>query len=104
MTGGGGSISGVVSDGGTVSDIRRNSAAGGIRSNGGNIAAGDESGLNPKRQKGFAVSSNIETPRLTDMRAKQGSIVARFFTFAQRKSSLVVELYNAVFSCDEQLM
>ena len=31
------------------------------------------------------------------MKAKQGAIVARFLTFFQRKSSLVIELYNASF-------
>ena len=55
-------------------------------------------GLNPNRQKGFDMQfPRIETPRLTDMKAKQSAIVARFLTFAQRKSSLVVELYNTVF-------
>ena len=39
----------------------------------------------------------IETPRLADMQAKQGAVVARFLTFAQRKSSLVIELYNSAF-------
>ena len=58
----------------------------------------DSSGLNPMRQKGFtSQASRIETPRLTDMRAKQGAVVARFLTFSQRKSSLVIELYNGVF-------
>ena len=57
-----------------------------------------QSGLNPNRQRGFGESfPRIETPRLTDMRAKQGAVVARFLTFFQRKSSLVVELYNTVF-------
>ena len=31
------------------------------------------------------------------MNAKQGAIVARFLTFFQRKTSLVIELYNAAF-------
>ena len=61
----------------------------------------DSTGLNPDRQRGFVdqavQSSRIETPSLEDMRAKQGAVVARFLTFAQRKSSLVVELYNAAF-------
>ena len=57
-----------------------------------------QDGLNPNRQRGFDMQfPRIETPRLTDMRAKQSAIVARFLTFAQRKSSLVVELYNTVF-------
>ena len=61
---------------------------------------GDVSGLNPNRQRGFGNSVSfprIETPRLADMKAKQGAVVARFLTFAQRKSSLVIELYNASF-------
>ena len=58
----------------------------------------DQSGLNPNRQRGFNDQfPRIETPRLADMKAKQGAVVARFLTFAQRKSSLVVELYNTVF-------
>ena len=58
----------------------------------------DQSGLNPDRQRGFGDKfPRIETPRLADMRAKQGAVVARFLTFFQRKSSLVVELYNAAF-------
>ena len=58
----------------------------------------DQSGLNPNRQKGFgAPSTRIETPTLSEMKAKQDAIVARFLTFAQRKASLVVELYNGVF-------
>ena len=59
----------------------------------------DDSGLNPNRQRGFGdqVPTRFETPRLSDMRAKQGAIVARFLTFFQRKSSLVIELYNAAF-------
>ena len=55
----------------------------------------DPSGLNPQRQRGFG--ERIETPRLSDMRAKQNAIVARFLNFAQRKLSLVAELYNASF-------
>ena len=59
---------------------------------------GDTSGLNPARQRGFTdQNARIETPRLTDMRAKDGAVVARFLTFDQRKSSLVIELYNGVF-------
>ena len=39
----------------------------------------DTSGLNPNRQKGFGDRfPRIETPRLADMRAKQGAVVARF--------------------------
>ena len=60
----------------------------------------DSSGLNPNRQRGFGEQlpmPRFETPRLSDMRAKQGAIVARFLTFFQRKCSLVIELYNAAF-------
>ena len=58
----------------------------------------DRSGMNPNRQKGFgSAASRIETPSLSDMQARQGAIVARFMTFAQRKSSFVVELYNTAF-------
>ena len=57
---------------------------------------GDNSGLNPHRLRGF-VTNRIETPSLSEMKARQGAIVARFMTFAQRKSSLVIELYNGVF-------
>ena len=83
----------------------------GAKSSGGNVAAwanvsgagskqtvGDGSGLNPYKDKGFGTAfPRIETPRLSDMRAKQGAIVARFLTFFQRKASLVIELYNAAF-------
>ena len=65
---------------------------------GGRQTVGDGSGLNPNRAKGFeSAFPRIETPRLSDMRAKQGAIVARFLTFFQRKTSLVIELYNAAF-------
>ena len=61
---------------------------------GGNVTGG----LNPNRQRGFgAAFPRIETPRLSDIKAKQGAIVARFLTFFQRKTSLVIELYNAAF-------
>ena len=67
----------------------------------------DQDGLNPNRQRGFGVSgmgSKVETQHkrigtssLNEMKAKQGAIVARFMTFSQRKSSLVVEMYNGAF-------
>ena len=61
-------------------------------------AAVDRAGLNPNRQRGFDANfPRIETPTLSDMRARQGAIVAKFLTFFQRKSSLVIELYNGVF-------
>ena len=64
----------------------------------GDFSVGDGSGLNPSRQRGFSgVFPRIDTPQLSDMKAKQGAIVARFLTFFQRKSSLVIELYNASF-------
>ena len=67
---------------------------------GGNELAGahDGSGLNPNRQRGFgSPSRRIETPSLSDMKARQAAVVAKFMTFFQRKCSLVIELYNAVF-------
>ena len=107
MTGGGGFL---LDRGGKNVNIGGNGVvAGGYRGAAGGIsaAAGGSStvaggisadGLNPNRQKGFDMQfPRIETPRLTDMRAKQSAVVARFLTFAQRKSSLVVELYNTVF-------
>ena len=39
----------------------------------------------------------VETPSLSEMRARQGAIVAKFMTFFQRKTSLVVEMYNQAF-------
>ena len=61
-------------------------------------SAVDRAGLNPNRQRGFDVNfPRMETPTLSDMRARQGAIVAKFLTFFQRKSSLVIELYNGVF-------
>ena len=60
-------------------------------------AAGDDSDFNPYRERGLGVSSRIETSRLVDMKAKQGAIVARFLTFFQRKTSLVIELHNESF-------
>jgi hypothetical protein len=61
--------------------------------------ARDQSGLNPDRERGFgqAASVRMETPTLSDMRAKQGSIVAKFMTFFQRKFSLVIEMYETAF-------
>ena len=69
-------------------------AAGGYGSGGhgagGNVAGSsvggqkDASGLNANRQRGFSEPlTRIETPRLSDMKAKQGAVVARFLTFAQ---------------------
>ena len=55
----------------------------------------DSSGSNPHRQPEFGEQLPMpmfETPRLCDMRAKQGAIVKRFLTFFQRKCSLVTEL------------
>ena len=61
-------------------------------------AAVDRAGLNPNRKRGFDANfPRIETPTLSDMRVRQGAIVAKFLTFFQRKSSLVIELYNGVF-------
>ena len=49
--------------------------------------------------KGVSVSPclGLKLPRLSDMKAKQGAVIARFLTFAQRKSSLVIKLYNGAF-------
>ena len=52
--------------------------------------------LNPSRDKGFG-AMRMETPTMSDMRAKQGAIVARFMTFFQRKCSLVIEMYQGAF-------
>ena len=52
--------------------------------------------LNPNRNKGFG-SLRLETPSLSDMRAKQKAIVAKFMTFFQRKCSLVIEMYETPF-------
>ena len=38
-----------------------------------------------------------EAPSLNDMRARQGASVAKFMTFFKRKSSLVIEMYEACF-------
>ena len=60
----------------------------------------DDSGLNPNRVRGFgprSVGSNVEPPSLNDMRAKQGAIVAKFMTFFKRRSTLVIEMYEACF-------
>ena len=58
-----------------------------------NVTGGDSSGLNPHRARGFGDGfPRLETPRLADMKAKQGAIVAKFLTFFQRKSSLVIKL------------
>ena len=52
--------------------------------------------LNPTRFRGFG-GARMETPTMSDMRAKQGAIVARFMTFFQRKFSLVIEMYVGAF-------
>ena len=62
----------------------------------------DNSGLNPNRIRGFGSNSGdsstrIDTPSLNEMRAKQGAIVAKFMTFFKRKSSAVIEMYEACF-------
>ena len=67
----------------------------------------DQSGLNPNRIRGFGGisgdkggttgDSGVETPSLNQMMAKQGAIVAKFMTFFKRKSSLVIEMYEACF-------
>ena len=60
----------------------------------------DQLRLNPQRYRGFggqAVNTRVETPSLNDMRAKQKAIVSKFMTFFQRKSTLVIELYEHSF-------
>ena len=54
----------------------------------------DNSGLNPRRQRGFG---RIETPTLLDMQVKQGAVVSKFLTFLNRKKSLMIELYERAF-------
>ena len=50
------------------------------------------------RPRGFgAVNTRVKTPSLNDMRAKQKAIVAKFMTFFQRKSTLVIEMYEHAF-------
>ena len=56
----------------------------------------EQDGLHPLRPRGF-VNTRVETPSLNDMRAKQKAIVAKFMTFFQRKSTLVIELYEHAF-------
>ena len=66
-------------------------------------ATKDDSGLNPNRIRGFGSlngefnASKVETPSLNQMHAKQGAIVAKFMTFFKRKSTLVIEMYEACF-------
>ena len=74
----------------------------------GNRAANkDQSGLNPNRIRGFGGSQSsggpqrVETPSLNEMKAKQGAIVAKFMTFFKRKSTLVIEMYEACFYRDK---
>ena len=60
----------------------------------------ESSGLNPNRIRGFVSNrgqGRLETPSLNHMRAQQGAIVAKFFTFFKRKSTLVVEMYETAF-------
>ena len=63
----------------------------------GNNIDKNSDGLNPNRQRGFNAQSRIETPTLNDMKAKQGAIVSRFMTFANRKNTVMVELYERSF-------
>ena len=42
-------------------------------------------------------AQRIETPSLNEMKAKQGAIVAKFMTFFKRRSTLVIEMYEACF-------
>ena len=59
--------------------------------------------LNSRRIRGFGRQgqgsgvSNVDPPSLNDMRAKQGAIVAKFMTFFKRKSTIVIEMYEACF-------
>ena len=62
----------------------------------------DGSGLNPNRIRGFGSQlsngkSGVETPSMNQMRAKEGAIVAKFMTFFRRKSTIVIEMYEACF-------
>ena len=71
----------------------------------GGVEAGDGSGLNPNRIRGFGVrqpvggrgGGRLETPTLNEMKAKQGAIVAKFMTFFRRKNTLVIEMYEKSF-------
>ena len=54
-------------------------------------------GLNPNRQKGFNWQPRIETPTLNDMKAKQGAVVSKFMNFMNRKSTVMIELYEKAF-------
>ena len=85
---------------------RRNSGQTTVRSdnvNAGHRGARDESGLNPRRIRGFGAQASQVTdpPSLNDMRAKQGAIVAKFMTFFKRKSTIVIEMYEACFYKDK---
>ena len=77
--------------------------SGGNRKIPGMGAGGDQNmnkgsdGLNPNRQKGFSPQPRIETPTLNDMKAKQGAIVSKFMTFANRKNTVMIELYERAF-------
>ena len=67
---------------------------GGVGGASGGVGAGDGSGLNPNRIRGFGVQQavggrgggRLETPTLNEMKAKQGAIVAKFMTFFRRKT------------------
>ena len=51
----------------------------------GGLNRGDASGLNPDRQKGFGNQvMRVETPSLSEMRARQGAIVAKFMIYVLR--------------------
>ena len=60
----------------------------------------DHSGLSPNRNRGFGNAtggSRIDAPSVNEMRAKRSAIVTKFMTFFKRKSTLVVEMYEACF-------
>ena len=66
------------------------------------VGNSDGSGLNPNRIRGFGSQlsngkSGVETPSMNQMRAKEGAIVAKFMTFFRRKSTIVIEMYEACF-------
>ena len=74
-------------------------AVGGVGTSGG-TGWRDQAALNPYRDIGFGaqtMTARIDTPSLSDMRAKQKAIVAKFMTFFQRKSTLVIEMYQHSF-------
>ena len=85
---------------GSASDGANSGKVGGGQ-DGGVREQGD--GLHPNRPRGFAhlqrrqFPSSFEAPSVNDLRARQEATVAKFLTFYQRKSSLVVELYKHCF-------